>query len=90
MRDVEYAAAADGAADGTGTGRFVRGRDRDRVPAGEREPVAVGAGGARDEGMVRGPADRLHDDATLSVQRDEGTVRGPRDRLRDRLMRRSR
>jgi len=86
VRDVEYATAADGAvvADRPRGGRFVRGRDRavDR----EREPVAVGAG-TRDEGAVRGPGDRIHDDLTLSPQRDEGTVRGPRDRLRDRLNR---
>lgn len=89
VRDVEYAAAYAG--DGVvadrpaRTGRFVRGRDR--VPARNREPVAVGAG-TRDEGTVRGPADRIHDDVTLSPQRDEGTVRGPRDRLRDFLNRR--
>src|SRR4051794_7532902 len=87
VRDVEY--AADYAGDGTvdrprRTGRFVRDRDRDRVP--DREPVAVGAG-TRDEGAVRGPGDRIHDDLTLSPQRDEGTVRGPRDRLRDKLNR---
>src|SRR3954447_5551889 len=83
VRDVEYAAALDGAGERPRTGRFVRGRDREPVA----EPVAVGTG-ARDEGTVRGPVDRVHDRATLSPQRDEGTVRGPRDRLRDWLNRR--
>jgi hypothetical protein len=89
VRDVEYAAdyAGDGTVDGPRrTGRFVRDRDRDRDGVPDREPVAVGAG-TRDEGAVRGPSDRIHDDLTLSPQRDEGTVRGPRDRLRDKLNR---
>jgi hypothetical protein len=87
VRDAEYAAAYGGAAaaDRPRSGRFVRGRDR--VATDDREPVAVGAG-TRDEGAVRGPADRIHDDVTLSPQRDEGTVRGPRDRMRDFLNRR--
>ena len=60
VRDVEYAAAyaGDDVVDGPRTGRFVRGRDR--APVEEREPVAVGAG-TRDEGMVRGPRDRMRD-----------------------------
>jgi len=85
VRDVEYAAAYAGdpdVVDRPRGRRFVRGRDR--APA--REPVTVGAG-TRDEGTVRGPADRIHDDVTLSPQRDEGTVRGPRDRMRDFLNR---
>ena len=92
VRDVEYAAASAGdgdVVDGPRERRFVRDRDRDRVVDrdDDREPVAVGAG-TRDEGAVRGPGDRIHDDLTLSPQRDEGTVRGPRDRLRDWLNRR--
>ena len=89
VRDVEYAAAyaGDDVVDRPRGRRFVRGRDR--VVDEDREPVAVGAG-TRDEGTVRGPADRIHDNLTLSPQRDEGTVRGPRDRLRDWLNRRGR
>jgi hypothetical protein len=78
VRDVEYAAAADATVDRPRRRRFVRARDREDEPV-----VAVGAG-ARDEGLVRGPGDRIHDDLTLSPQRDEGTIRGPRDRVRDR------
>jgi len=80
VRDVEYAAAY--------AGNDVAGRPRGRrfVRDRDREPVTVGAG-RRDEGTVRGPADRIHDDVTLSPQRDEGTVRGPRDRMRDFLNR---